>query len=87
MPGRREKQLSQRTRGGRDVNASARDQVVVTGGDHTVVNIAVADTAGSKAHGTVLVDDLPQQPPGFQLRAELLATLDAGVFPLLWTPN
>jgi tetratricopeptide (TPR) repeat protein len=77
MPEMGENRLSQRVRGGRDVNASGRDQTVINAGDHTVVNIREAATAGSKAARPVLAGDVPQQPPGFQPRAGLLEALDA----------
>jgi hypothetical protein len=59
-----------RTHGGRDVNAAGRDQTVITGGDHTVVNLAAVGPGELAMPGL-----LPRDVPGFTGRAEDLARL------------
>src|SRR5690242_514181 len=81
MPGNGEDRVSQRARSGRDVNMAGRDQVIVTAGDHAVIRIGDVGAAGPDPAGdlpaVLLAGDVPQQPPGFQPREELLAALDA----------
>src|SRR5690348_14421375 len=70
--------IRQRGAAGRDANVAGRDQTVITAGDHAVISIGTAGAGGSGiVPGPVLVGDVPQQPPGFQPRAGLLAELDA----------
>ena len=46
--------------------------------DTAVVSVPRSDGAGQIAvYGSVVAGDIPQPPPGFQLRADLLAALDA----------
>ncbi len=70
MAGEREDRISQRARGGRDVNAAGRDQTVITGGDHMVVNIGAAGTGNAGVPGL-----LPRDVPGFTGREQELARL------------
>src|SRR5690348_5279526 len=69
--------IRQKAAAGRDANAAGRDQTVITAGDHAVISIGTAGAGGSGVvPGPVLAGDVPQQPPGFQPRADLLAALD-----------
>jgi tetratricopeptide (TPR) repeat protein len=81
MVDERNSRFPQRARGGRDANAAGRDQTLVAAGDHAVIHIRDAGTAGpggpARSPEVLLVGDVPRQPPGFQPRAELLAALDA----------
>src|ERR1700733_1645788 len=81
MADERGSRFRQRVRGGGDVNAAGRDQIVVTAGDDAVINIGHAGAAGSGARGNLpevlVVGGVPGQPPGSRPRAELLAALDA----------
>src|ERR1700750_2733719 len=69
--------IRQKGAAGRDVNAAGRDQTVVNAGDNAVISIGNAGAAerGGTA-GAGLLGDVPQQPPGFRPRADLLAELD-----------
>jgi tetratricopeptide (TPR) repeat protein len=76
MPGGQEDRVSQRARGGRDVNAAGRDQTVVTAGDQAVINVGSAVAAGLGVPGL-----LPRDVGGFTGREdelERLAALAAG---------
>jgi tetratricopeptide (TPR) repeat protein len=70
MPGGRRDRVSQRARGGRDVNVAGRDQVVITAGDHAVVTVGDAGTDGPGVPSL-----LPRDVPGFTGRDGELARL------------
>src|SRR5579864_2776792 len=70
MPGKREERVSQRARGGRDVSTAGRDQIIITAGDHTVVNTGDAGTNDPGMPGL-----LPRDVPGFTGRDDELARL------------
>ena len=70
MPDKLEDRISQRVRGGRDINAAGGDQTVITGGDHMVVNVGAAGIDSSGVPGL-----LPRDVPGFTGRNDELARL------------
>ena len=70
MPENREDQITQSARGGRDVTVAGRDQVVITAGDHAVVNVGGDRGAGLGGPGL-----LPRDVPGFTGREDELARL------------
>ena len=60
--------VSQPIQAGRDVYAAARDLTVIN-------NYSQAGRSGPQASAQVVVGDIPQQPPSFQPRADLLSAL------------
>jgi len=73
----RETRLRQDIEAGRDAYAAGRDQVIINlaiGAEH----LPMPGWRGRPAPGgPVVVGDIPQEPRGFQPRADLLAELDA----------
>ena len=61
---------------GRDANIAGRDQFIA---EQIIISVSPAEVALAKgqANSQVVVGDVPQEPPGFLARAELLAILDA----------
>jgi tetratricopeptide (TPR) repeat protein len=82
MPGKWAGRGRQKAAAGRDANIAGRDQFVA---GQVVVNIGGGEPAVSgsllavPASSRVVVGDVPQQPPGFHSRADLLAALDGSV--------
>jgi tetratricopeptide (TPR) repeat protein len=70
MPDQGEDRISQRVRGGRDVNAAGRDQTIITGRDHMTVTLGAAGTKDPGAPGL-----LPRDALGFIGRDEELSRL------------
>jgi hypothetical protein len=70
MPGQPGARGRQQAAAGHNANIAGRDQLIVTGGDHTVVNVASAGAGEVAVPGL-----LPRDVPGFTGRDEELAGL------------